>query len=99
MLTSAARALEIHLRGVADPVWWRIVGSQLHMTANRLDLMNVEEVYLGQILRRALAHAADEDAELLSHLLAEPEPADEVDLASLATASLAQLAQEEADGL
>lgn len=82
-LTAAARALERRLRGTADPAWWRIVGSQLHMTANRLGLMNVEELYLGQILRRALERAG-----------APPEPAgrDGDDLAALAASSLAWLA-------
>ena len=87
LLTAAAQVLESRLRGTADPAWWRVVGSQLHMTANRLDLMNVEELYLGQILRRALERAATPPAALP----VSPGSGDN-GLAALAASSLAWLA-------
>ena len=59
MLTSAARVLRWRIRAAAGPVRLKIFVSQLHMTSNRLSLMNMEESYLGHILRRALEGAGE----------------------------------------
>ena len=57
LLGPAARRLADALDG-DDPAIRRQVGvSQLHMTANRLGLINPEEVYLGRLLGRACADA------------------------------------------
>jgi len=46
----AVRRLSLALAGKERSVRWRIGGSHLHMTANRLGLSNPEEVYIGQLL-------------------------------------------------
>jgi hypothetical protein len=48
-----ARALGREVRETALPVRRTVLSSHLHMTANRLGLSNLEEVYLGRILWRA----------------------------------------------
>jgi hypothetical protein len=99
-LTEAARSLGWQIRETTDAVWWQIASSHLHMTSNRMGLTNVEEIYLGQILRRALADAADANAGRLPPLgssPAEPGTAGEGRLAALAAASLARLASREVE--
>lgn len=60
-IAQAARALAEELRG-AEPARRREVAmSQMHMSANRLGLMNPEEVYLTRMLHRAATNLADSD--------------------------------------
>jgi hypothetical protein len=68
MLTDAARLLRRRIRGASGPVQWQILGSQLHMTANRMGLLRAEEIYVGRILRSILQHASESDAALRSSL-------------------------------
>lgn len=50
-LGAAFYRLSLALVGEKFSVRWRIGGSHLHMTANRLGLSNPEEVYIGQLLK------------------------------------------------
>jgi hypothetical protein len=54
LLTEAARRLRGHICGASDPARWRIMGSHLHLSANRIGLSAPEEVYLGRLLGRAV---------------------------------------------
>jgi hypothetical protein len=49
-LAAAVRRLSLALAGKERSIRWRIGGSHLHMTANRLGLSNPEEVYIGRLL-------------------------------------------------
>lgn len=62
-LTDFARRLQQEIARADPQVRQRILLSQMHMTANRLGLLNPEEVYLGRLLTRsALALAEAEPA-------------------------------------
>ena len=50
-LAAAVRRLSLALAGKERSIRWRIGGSHLHMTANRLGLSNPEEVYIGRLLK------------------------------------------------
>ena len=52
-LAVAASALRRQVSGASSEVRTRLLSSQLHLSANRLGLLNPEEVYLGRILVRA----------------------------------------------
>lgn len=60
-LGAAVHRLSFSLAGRERTARWRIGGSHLHMTANRLGLSNPEEVYVGRLLTAAAEHflAAD----------------------------------------
>lgn len=60
-LAEAARALAHKIRGVAEPDRLGIDTSQMHMTVNRLGLVNGEEVYLCRMLERTLEAIMEED--------------------------------------
>ncbi|HEX2080402.1 MAG TPA: lantibiotic dehydratase C-terminal domain-containing protein, partial [Longimicrobium sp.] len=60
-LAEAARALRAGLDGVPDGRRHAIGVSHLHMTANRLGLLNRDEVYLCRMLQRAVEAVAAED--------------------------------------
>ncbi|HEX2202865.1 MAG TPA: lantibiotic dehydratase C-terminal domain-containing protein [Longimicrobium sp.] len=62
-LAGAARALarEIALPGGDAGAEWRIRAGQLHMTANRLGLLNPDEFYLCHLLARAARALAEDD--------------------------------------
>jgi hypothetical protein len=53
-LGEAARRLRGRIRGASDPARWRIMGSHLHLSANRIGLSVPEEIYLGRLLGRAV---------------------------------------------
>jgi hypothetical protein len=53
-LSVAAGQFSTALTGVDDYKRWYIAASHIHMTANRLGLNNAQEVYLSQILWRAV---------------------------------------------
>lgn len=53
VLLEAARRLSRTIDRHDGNAWWRVGGSQMHMTANRLGLKNPEEVYLGRLMTRA----------------------------------------------
>lgn len=55
-LAAAVRRLSLVLAGRERSVRWRIGGSHLHMTANRLGLSNPEEVYIGRLLTASAEH-------------------------------------------
>lgn len=57
----AARSLAQVTRRLDSGRKWHLAASQLHMTANRLGLVNAEEVYLGRILWRAARSLAASD--------------------------------------
>lgn len=59
-----ARGLAAALDGLEGEARWRALGSQMHMTANRLGLNNPEESYLSGILCRCLDALGDELADL-----------------------------------
>jgi hypothetical protein len=61
MLADGALLLSQSTRSASNPVRWRILSSQLHMTWNRMGIRNLEEVYLGRILWRAVRHLVDTD--------------------------------------
>lgn len=60
--TECARRLAQETAAVSAEVRRRIYGSQIHMTANRLGLLNPDEVYLGRLLRRAARDLSAEPA-------------------------------------
>ena len=60
-LAKGARRLARGIRAAGDDERWIIGASQLHMTANRLGVLNAEELYLGQILSRAAGELATAD--------------------------------------
>src|SRR3954471_22010894 len=60
--TAAARHLRRTIQGAGEEVRWRILSSQLHMTANRLGLLRMEEIYLGRLLWRTLQHVGADAA-------------------------------------
>lgn len=62
-LAGGARRLRRRIRQEGDLARWIISASQLHMTANRLGLLNPEELYLGQILSRASQELAAAEPE------------------------------------
>lgn len=61
-----ARCLAAALDGLEGDARWRALGSQMHMTANRLGLNNPEESYLSAILCRCLDALGDELADLMA---------------------------------
>jgi hypothetical protein len=67
-ITEAARRLAFRIRDADASSRWRILSSQLHMTANRLGINTVEEVYLGRILARAVGDLARSRPALLRRL-------------------------------
>lgn len=83
LLHDNARALRRRLDSMDPAARWRILWSQMHMTANRMGLNNPEEVYLSKILQRAgddvedvgwsrdkeIPSSADRLAYCLEHLL------------------------------
>lgn len=74
----AARLLARDLQPVDETTRWRIAASQMHMTANRLGLTNLEEVYLGRIARRSAETLLAAKDEFRRHLrpVSLPEPED-----------------------
>lgn len=60
-MSEAARSLAWSIRRLDSGSKWYVAASQLHMTANRLGLLNAEEVYLGRILWRAACGLAASD--------------------------------------
>lgn len=60
-LAEAARALRSELRRLPVDRRYAIGVSHMHMTANRLGLMNPDEVYLSRVLSRAVESVASED--------------------------------------
>ena len=58
MITDASYALARAVRAQDPPQWWYISASHLHMTCNRLGLLNAEEVYHGRLMARAADHVA-----------------------------------------
>lgn len=60
-LVAGARRLARGIRRAEDGARWIIAASQLHMTANRLGLLNPEELYLSQILSRAVQELSTAD--------------------------------------
>lgn len=62
-LAVGARRLARSIRRENRGTRWIITASQLHMTANRLGLLNPEELYLGQILSRAAQELATAEPE------------------------------------
>jgi thiopeptide-type bacteriocin biosynthesis protein len=68
MLADGALLLKQGIRDADAPARWRILSSQLHMTWNRMGLQNLEEIYLGRILWRAVRHLADSNGGLRSSL-------------------------------
>ncbi|HEX2093811.1 MAG TPA: lantibiotic dehydratase C-terminal domain-containing protein [Longimicrobiaceae bacterium] len=60
-IAAAARRLAWEARDATPDQQWRIGSSQIHMTANRLGLLNPEEAYLGRMLWRATRELADTD--------------------------------------
>ena len=94
MLTDAALLLNQRLRGVSDQGRWRIMGSQIHMTWNRMGIRNLEEVYLGRILWRALQDVVRSDNPLRSIVtgaLADPKIHCEAGFDAMIPAGLSQL--------
>lgn len=65
-LTEAARALAHVVRGAPGRERRMIATGQMHMTANRLGLLNGEEVYLCRILARTLEAVAEADPDFWS---------------------------------
>jgi hypothetical protein len=57
--TEAARHLRSAIEGADAVTRRRIAESQMHMTANRLGLLNSEEVYLGRLLWRSARDLAE----------------------------------------
>ena len=57
--TEAARRLRRAIAGADAAIRQRIVWSQMHMTANRLGLLNPEEVYISRLLWRSVRDLAD----------------------------------------
>jgi thiopeptide-type bacteriocin biosynthesis protein len=96
MLKDGALLLKQGIRNASSPVRWRILRSQLHMTWNRMSLQNLEEIYLGRILWRAVQHLADSNPSLRSSLtdaLTQPKIRCKGGFETLIPASLTQLAQ------
>jgi hypothetical protein len=91
LLAAAARHLRQRIRGAGEEARWRILSSQLHMTANRLGLLKLEELYLGRLLWRALQHAGSDPGvwPVLDPLLKAPVLLERDALESLVPASLA----------
>lgn len=67
-LGAAAEGLARATRRADEARRWRIAWSHLHMAANRLGLRNPEEVYLGQMLRRAVEAVSSEEPALWRNL-------------------------------
>lgn len=61
VLAQAARSLRAELAGLPDGRRRGIGVAHMHMTANRLGLMNRDEVYLCRMLQRAVQAVAEED--------------------------------------
>ena len=94
LLTEGSHRLDRHLRSASPSVRWRVVSSQLHMTANRLGLKNPEEAYFGRILWRAARELSASDPSLWSRLREkedEPGTFPETRLADLIPSSMEQL--------
>ncbi|MEA2602766.1 MAG: hypothetical protein QOF89_3758 [Acidobacteriota bacterium] len=69
-----AHALDQELLSAEAATRWRILSSQLHMTANRLGLRNADEIYLARMLFRSLDEIEPSSPQLwarLTGLLAE----------------------------
>lgn len=69
-LRASVRRLSRALAGREQAVRWRIGGSHLHTTANRLGLSTAEEVYASQLLTAAARHLLSPES-LLRHDLQE----------------------------
>lgn len=66
--TEAACRLRQTIAGTDADSCRRIVRSHLHMTANRLGLLNPEEVYIGRLLWRSVCDLAERDPSLWNDL-------------------------------
>jgi Lantibiotic biosynthesis dehydratase C-term len=66
--SEAARQLSHQLADAAEATRLNVFRSQIHMTANRLGLRNVDEVYLARLLWRALQRLEAADAAAWSRL-------------------------------
>jgi len=64
ILHAAAKFLARDIRAGDRLIQARILGSQMHMTANRMGLRNADEVYLGHLLHRALEDDLLQEASL-----------------------------------
>lgn len=73
-LLDASRRLAAATAELPRERWYRLVTSQIHMTANRLGLSNPEEVYLGRLMVRALADR-EAGSEVFDAAVANLEPA------------------------
>lgn len=62
-LIEGTLALAQTTRGLAGDERRAALGSQMHMTANRLGLLNAEESYLTRLLERSLARSLETDPE------------------------------------
>lgn len=94
MLTDGALLLSRRIRNASDPVRFRILSSQLHMTWNRMGIRRLEEIYLGRILWRAVGHVVASDSSLrssLADILTQRKSRCEDEFETLVSASLAQL--------
>jgi hypothetical protein len=69
-LSVAARALAAAARPAGEAVARRIAASQVHMSANRLGLLNPEEVYLERVLWRAVREIGAQDPSLWERISA-----------------------------
>lgn len=67
-LIEGARALAQATRRLAGEELRAALGSQMHMTGNRLGLLNAEESYLTRLLSRSLARATEVDPEFRAEL-------------------------------
>jgi hypothetical protein len=93
LVTEAARSLGERMRNASDQVRLQVMGSQLHMTFNRLGLKKMEEVYVAQILKAALSASAGLDGECWSSVACGNGLAPQgSELEELVTKSLDQLA-------
>jgi len=68
ILTEASRRLKTCIRDADAPARWQVLSSQLHMTANRLGIYGVEEIYLGRILQKALERVSGSSPSMLRFL-------------------------------
>jgi thiopeptide-type bacteriocin biosynthesis protein len=73
-----ARSLSTALAGLEPEPRWRVLGSQMHMTANRLGLSVPEETYLSTLLCRCLDAIGDELGALVATAAAPAVPLGEL---------------------
>lgn len=98
--TLGARCLAATLDSAPPDVRRRVLGSHLHMSANRLGLKNPEEVFLCRLLGRAVRDSAANDPDLWKAIglaLGARAGEDAGTMAGHATAALDQLAAWEVD--